>query len=66
MISRVTTPSRVYESVPEVATDVADSGAQSGSFTDSWLVICQWWTSICSKSESQGQGLSDFSEVDFF
>ena len=36
---RVTTPSRAFEPVPEVEIDVADSGAQSGSISNSWLVI---------------------------
>ena len=36
---RVTTPSRACEPVLEVETDLADSGAQSGSVSNSWLVI---------------------------
>ena len=36
---RVTTLSRTCEPVLEVETDLADSGAQSGSFSNSWLVI---------------------------
>ena len=36
---RVTTPSCAYEQVLEVETDLADSGAQSGSVSNSWLVI---------------------------
>ena len=35
---RVTPPSSACEPVLEVETDVADSGAQSGSVSDSWLV----------------------------
>ena len=35
----VITPSCACESVPEVETDVADSGAQLGSVSDSWLVM---------------------------
>ena len=35
---RVTTPSCVCEQVLEVETDLADSGAQSGSVSNSWLV----------------------------
>ena len=35
----VTTLSCACESVPEVETDVADSGAQLGSVSDSWLVM---------------------------
>ena len=36
---RVTTPSFTCEPVPEVETDVADSGAQLGSVSNSWLVM---------------------------
>ena len=36
---RVTTPSCACEQVLEVETDWADSGAQSGSVSNSWLVI---------------------------
>ena len=37
---RVTTPSRArFEPVLEVETDLADSGAQSGSVSNSWLVV---------------------------
>ena len=36
---RVTTTSRACEPVLEVETDLADSGAQSGSVSNSWLVI---------------------------
>ena len=36
---RVTTLSRACEPVVEVETDLADSGAQSGSVSNSWLVI---------------------------
>ena len=36
---RVTTPSCACEQVLEVETDLADSGAQSGSVSNSWLVI---------------------------
>ena len=36
---RVTTPSRVCELVLEVETDLADSIAQSGFVSSSWLVI---------------------------
>ena len=36
---RLITPSRAYEPVLEVETDLADSGAQSGSVSSSWLVI---------------------------
>ena len=36
---RVTTPSRACEPVLKVETDLADSGVQSGSVSNSWLVI---------------------------
>ena len=36
---RLITPSRACEQVLEVETDLADSGAQSGSVSSSWLVI---------------------------
>ena len=36
---RLITPSRACESVLEVETDLADSVAQSGSVSSSWLVI---------------------------
>ena len=55
---RVTTPSCTCESVPEVETDVADSGAQSGSVSNSWLVILPKPNyHIIFKSKSQDQGL---------
>ena len=36
---RLVTPPRACEPVLEVETDLADSGAQSGSVSSSWLVI---------------------------
>ena len=36
---RLITPPRAFEPVQEVETDLADSGAQSGSVSSSWLVI---------------------------
>ena len=36
---RLITPSRACEPVLEVETDLADSAAQSGSVSSSWLVI---------------------------
>ena len=36
---RLITPPHTFESVLEVETDLADSGAQSGSVSSSWLVI---------------------------
>ena len=56
---RVTILSRACEPVLEVETDLAGSGAQSGSVSSSWLVIiCQWRTTIFFKLKSQGKGLS--------
>ena len=56
---RLITPPRACEPVLEVETDLADSGAQSGSVSSSCLVIflmanCH----IFSKSKSLGQGPS--------
>ena len=50
------TPPRAFEPVLEVETDLADSGAQSGSVSSSWLVILPYF----SKSKSLGQGPSTF------
>ena len=36
---RVTTPSQACEPIVEVETNLADLGAQSGSVSNSWLVI---------------------------
>ena len=56
---RVTTPSCACEQVLEVETDLADSGAQSGSVSNSWLVILPMANyQIFYKSKGQGQGLS--------
>ena len=39
---RVTTPSRAYiRASPEVETNLADSGAESGSVSSFWLVVLQ-------------------------
>ena len=55
---RGTTPSGACEPVLEVETDLADSGAQSGSFGNSWLLILPMANyHIFFKSKSQSQGL---------
>ena len=56
---RLITPPRACEPVLEVETDLADSGAQSGSVSSSWLLILPM--ANChnfSKSKSLGQGPS--------
>ena len=57
---RVTFPSHACEPVLEVETDLADSVAQSGSVSNSWLVIFPMviYHNYFSKSKSQGHGLS--------
>ena len=56
---RLITPSRACEPVLEVETDLADSVAQSGSVSSSWLVILHdGELPYFSKSKSQGQGIS--------
>ena len=59
---RLITLSRACEPVLEVETDLADSGAQSGSVSNSWQVILPMANyhifPYISKSYSQGQGLS--------
>ena len=48
--------------VLEVETDLADSGAQSGSVSSSWLLIfANGELPYFSKSKSLGQGLSTLS-----
>ena len=48
---RLITPPRACEAVLEVETDLADSRAQLGSVSSSWLVILPYF----SKSKSLGQ-----------
>ena len=60
---RLTTPPRAREPVLEVETDLADSGAQSGSVSSSWLVICQWRTAIFVQVKESGTGPFDFNVV---
>ena len=56
---RLITPLRACEPILEVETDLADSVAQSGSVSSSWLVILPMANChIFSKSKSKGQGLS--------
>ena len=47
----------------EVETDLADSGAQSGSVSSSWLVICQWRTAIFFQVKESGSGPLDLNVV---
>ena len=55
---RLITPSRACEPVLEVETDLADSVAQSGPVSSSWLVILPMAKCHIFPSQSQGQGLS--------
>ena len=55
---RVITMSRASEPILQVETDLADSGACSGSVSNSDWCFCQWRTTILAKSKSQGQGIS--------
>ena len=63
---RVTTPSRACEPVLEVETDLADSGAESGSVSNSWLVILQMVNYHIIPSQESGPGPLDFNIVVFF
>ena len=63
---RVTTPSRACEPVLEVETDLADSGAQSGSVSNSWLVILPMANYDIFPSQSCGPVPLDFNVVVFF
>ena len=57
---RVTTPSCACEQVLEVKTDLADSGAQSGSVSRSWLVILPMANCHISQVKESGSGPFDF------
>ena len=57
-------PSHDCEPVPEVETNVAVSGAQLGSVSNSWLVILSMVNYRF--FQVKGQGPLDFYEVDFF
>ena len=63
---RLITPSRICEPGQEVETDLADSVAQSGSVSSSWLVILQWQSAIFFQVKESGPGPLDFNVVVFF
>ena len=64
---RVTTPSHACEPVLEVETDLADFGAQSGSVSNSWLVIiANGELPYFFPSQESGPGPLDLKVVVFF
>ena len=63
---RVTTPSCAYEQVLDMETDLADSGAQSGSVSNSWLVILPMANYHIFQVKESGPGPLDFNVVVFF
>ena len=63
---RVTTTSRACEPVLEVETDLADSGAQSGSVSNSWLVILPIANLHIFQVKESGPGPLNFNVVVFF
>ena len=64
---RLITPPRACEPVLEVETDLADSGAQSGSVRSSWLVILPMANChIFFQVKESGPGPLDFNVVVFF
>ena len=60
---RVTTMSRACEPVLEVETDLADSGAQLGSVSNSWLVILPVANYHIFQVEESGPGPLDINVV---
>ena len=60
---RVTTPPCACEQVVEVETDLADSGAQSGSVSNSWLVILPIANYHIFQVKESGPGPLDFNIV---
>ena len=62
---RLITPPRACEPVLEVETDLADSGAQSGSVSSSWLVILPMANCHIFPSQESGPGPFDFNVVFF-
>ena len=66
LIIRLITPPRACEPVLEVETGLADSGAQSGSVSSSWLVILPMANSIFFQVKESGSGPFDFNVVVFF
>ena len=63
---RVTILSRACEPVLEVETDLAGSGAQSGSVSGSWLVILPMANYHIFQVKKSGQGPLEFNVVFFF
>ena len=63
---KVTTPSYACEQFLEVETDLADSGAQSGSVSNSWLVILPMANYHIFQVKESGPGPLDFNAVFFF
>ena len=62
---KVTAPSRACEPVLDVETDFADSGAQSGSVSKSWLVILPVANYHIFQVKMSGPGPLDFNVVVF-
>ena len=65
---RITTPSRACEPVTglELETDLADSGAQSGSVSNSWLLILSMGNYHIFQVKESGPGPLDFNVAVFF
>ena len=63
---RLITPPRACEPVLEVETDLADSGAQSGSVSGSWLVILPMAYCHIFQVYESWPGPFDFNVVVFF
>ena len=63
---RLITPSRACEPVLEVETDLADSVAQSGSVSSSWLVISPMANCHIFQVKESGSGPLDFNDAVFF
>ena len=63
---RVTTPSRACKPVLEVETDLEGSGAQSGSVSNSWLVILPMANYHIFQVNESGPGPLAFNIVVFF
>ena len=63
---RLITPSRACEPVLKVEKDLADSVAQSGSFSSSWLVILPMTNCHIFQVKESGPGSLEFNELVFF